>query len=506
MKNCISEISAQSEQKNEFVLPDYIPDVKKIAWYTACPEISGTYMNTADGRFEYEGRTVWTVLMICEDNSMKSAVFSDDFSGDIAVPDGMEAGSGVCTVSAENVSLRLKDPRRIIAGCRLKTTLEGGSGCLCPGDIADREDIEKLTRTVKTMNTVCGESSSFRVSEDIVLDGATPEIGEIILCTVRTVITEAKAMENKVMLSGTAIADLIYRTPVGDNSFIEREIPVSEMLDVTGCAEGMCCSVNSTVHDIKAQAAMNSYGENRILQLDFGWSACAFASDNRDMTVVTDAYSLEYETECTYAPCSVPVLDMCRRETLSVSVDQTLEQLGISESDRVLGVLCEAVCDGTGSSEDNKTVTVKGRVLMRVVSETYGQNGTVPVVSAVEAPFEKTYDSSPEGGKSFVCTAQALSAGVAVSGDRVSLKCDVFLSVTAVGESTVTAVTGVDVIGDKPYNDKPCEIILCYPAEGETPWDIAKRYHAPEESISAEGNGPYMITRSKPGYTVRVEE
>ena len=107
----VYEEKRTKESSEDFILPDYLPDIKKIAAVFPEAVIKGRF--SGGGTLEYDGEVHYKILYIAEDQSLKSATFVTGFDDKI----GNSALSADCvdilTPVCENVNIRLLNPRKV---------------------------------------------------------------------------------------------------------------------------------------------------------------------------------------------------------------------------------------------------------------------------------------------------------------------------------------------------------------------------------------------------------
>ena len=107
----VHETNNQRELADDFILPDYLPDVKKVVWVQACPRLGNRFLGS--GILEFEGAVAYKVLYIAEDNRVRCAAFLSDFKNKIENEDLGEECVDVLTPVANAVMCRLQNPRKL---------------------------------------------------------------------------------------------------------------------------------------------------------------------------------------------------------------------------------------------------------------------------------------------------------------------------------------------------------------------------------------------------------
>lgn len=80
---------------------------------------------------------------------------------------------------------------------------------------------------------------------------------------------------------------------------MQKRIPITETFDSPECIEGrtdVSCFPILSLDTVSAEPADNSFGERRIIELDYTYSATVFCFYSCTVPVARDAYSTEYMT------------------------------------------------------------------------------------------------------------------------------------------------------------------------------------------------------------------
>lgn len=86
-KNAVMEKLYDGESSNElsddYSLPDYLPDIRKIVRVGAKPQLNGKYMNGE--KVEFEGRVFYEILYISSENTLKVIAFDTSFEQNVPI-------------------------------------------------------------------------------------------------------------------------------------------------------------------------------------------------------------------------------------------------------------------------------------------------------------------------------------------------------------------------------------------------------------------------------------
>lgn len=103
---------------------------------------------------------------------------------------------------------------------------------------------------------------------------------------------------------------------------LQKKFPISETFDAPSelsNTDECFCRAHITVSDITAEIAQDNFGENRIIELDFNFSAEVFCTCNRRTSLTRDIYSTDYKSDASYR--TVEMCRPCRMITSNFSVN-----------------------------------------------------------------------------------------------------------------------------------------------------------------------------------------
>ena len=167
-----------TEIAEEFILPDYLPDIKKIVRVDTASRIDGKFVSK--GKIDYEGDAVVNVLYVDEGNHLRVVTFALAFKDGVEIDDVVDECIANLIPDPESVICKTVNPRRISIRMRMDTAVT----VWCKRDFepvldgAFYDGVEKSEKEVEVMKLVCAGESGLTVSADLEADGALPQIGD----------------------------------------------------------------------------------------------------------------------------------------------------------------------------------------------------------------------------------------------------------------------------------------------------------------------------------------
>ncbi len=485
------EGTLMSENSVDYIIPDYVSDADKILLCTAMPKIEGKFIN--GNTVELEGTVYFYLLLSTEGNTLSSLSYSEPFEAKAVVNDISDECFVSLTPAMEYTNARLVNPRKV----NLRYQVNTGMRVFCivtpepeisgTETIDDDMNLQRRREILRTADTVSAEEKNIPVSQDIELDSSYPQAEEIILCRIRLQPNEIRMQENQIDIQTDASVNCIYRTDEGNYFCAEKKFTLDKNLTGTGDAtyEWMARAVPEPV---TAKISANSYGEMKIIELDFAYDLELTGIKNRETEAVCDMYSTEFECDTSFTEKDITVFRRCFASNLSVNASVPRTDIN---SEKVKSVFTGAVnikkVSAQYNKDKNKLVTEgTAEILLVCENNILVENEELFSTAAFEYPF-KCETEAPDDLTTADFIVECTVGDTRFRADSQNIYSDFELSVKvlALDSANVRYLSAVKLNKDAPVSHNSAPITLSYPSGKETLWDIAKYYKITGESIMA---------------------
>ena len=433
----------------EFSLPEYEPEIKKILRVTARVLPAGKYVG--GGRAEFAGTVVYGIIYCGAEGEIGSVSLSSDYEFAVPMTHAEREPAVYADTRADSVVCRPLAPRRLQLRAKLKSKVE----MLCRASIPECESPVNacLLRSVRSASRRTRfTGGEFDVTGDIKLKGKP------IACDGSACVTEIRAENGSIYCRGEVWARVT-------------------------CVDGGICTVERKI-PFERRFEADVTGTEACRAIPFCWS-CECAGDGEDGEI---SAIVEVEAECA-ASFPVPITEdafvcgtecVCERKRVELSSVRTcgMSKLNISGK-RALSAEeagLDSVCapwyeisfdQGSAQTDGN----VSGTVTVHCILAS-NDGGCAP--ARVEMPFKSAVCEDCEG-------RVMRSLGAELSGLR--LYCDSG-ALTAEGELALSAA-----VTEKTQDEAVCSvkaqgaengarksgICVVYPQTGDTLWSVAKQ-------------------------------
>ena len=476
-----------TEISEEFILPDYLPDIKRIIKVSAKPKIDTKYVTV--GKVEYEGDVVTVLLFVDEQNKLQTVTFKAAFADILEVTEIKNECVANLLPYVESVNCRLLNPRRV--SLRVRVDTESSIWCLkdmSPRYIGDVLGVttEELKKEVRSLKLITAGENGLSVSADVEADGALPQIGEVISCNVDMSFFECKASEGKVLCRGEMPVTVFYssQSENGENyTVLFRKIPIAQVIGAEGADESFECMARGSVDDVKVTVSENGFAEKRILELDITYRIYLNCVKKDFVTVTEDVYApkreVSEETE------KVKFCFPARNYSVNFGATRavTRAEMELEEAEGVFEVSAEPKVAVVQKNSNSGRLTVKGNAVTDAIFK--GKEGLFSV--RYDVPFETELDGTGvpeefEYNADIVC----MCAKGRLDAENFYTELELQLGLMILGTEETEILKTAEFSLSEGEKTAP-QMRFYYPDESETLWDICKKFGVSRADI-ANGN------------------
>lgn len=464
--------------ETDFTLPDYCPDIGKILKCRALPHV--TMRTIKKDLVLVDGITRLEVLYIDgRDKHIRCCEHDLPFSIKIPVEDCPEGSVVETAAKVEYINCRAVSQRKI--------DIHGAFSLHAA--VMARKNVELLASAegagIMLKKQQCEISSSigrtqtaFNVSESLELAAGKPPIASIVRTGAILKISECKPITNKLILKGEAILKIVYITePEGRIESMEYSLPFNQFLDMAGVDDSCETVCMAEISSLEITLRTDSDGEYRRMGVDIRAYADASAYKTRQIEVISDAYSVEYELETERRYIEF--------EKYCGAVSGRINCAGMIDTGKELTQVIDSWCE-IGSIETalrGEKLHVIGNVLMCAIAGC-ADGDKEYVEKTVPFEYETALPQMVSEGHAR-CDAAVAGCTYTISGaSKIDIKAELSLSVFAYEDIRMSCICSVAPDKNRSKNNEGKPSVVAYFAQaGEILWNIAREHNASIESI-----------------------
>lgn len=465
-----SRQTGRTQENTECVVPDTEADIEKIAAVQ-----SAVFLKSKDltGRgVLISGEAAASVLYIREGQEGLSSLrvrqpFSMEFEADNLESDAMAQVS----LLIQGTDVRLVNPRKISVNFEIEGTLE----CYCREKVLTESGLPeenpyglhaKTESRILTLPNALGEKS-VAVNEQFSFPAGTPKLSRLVSERAQLLIGDCQLIGGKCIVKGSAeILVCALAEESGEPVTKEFSVPFSQILDIG--AESMAfCIVRPEIAGVYFDLIDTVNGE-KALDLELHAVLQLLSFGEYSVSRITDVYSNLMPTELITESAGYERLSPPQKRLIRAS-----EHLSLTEScGRLLNVF----------SSPSRTGTEQGRLSAAVNLDFLYENADGKL-SAGRRMLSVSEEMETDGLQILGVRTAELNARA--EGEAVDCSVNVEITFLSAAQEDASVVTGVALKEDSPYTTDSFPTITLVRPEGESLWELARRYHSSEELIRA---------------------
>ena len=477
-RSCFMYRDVITELSSDFTLPDYYPEIRKLLRIDTSISPSNRYIG--GGSAEFSGKVDYEMIYVTAEGTVACAPLGCDYAFEVPVvrpenaPDPFTP-EVIADCRAENAVGRVMSQRKVSVKCRLRSRVRG----YCLSEYAPRIDgdvkCEKLCDEI-----LCSDSRRY-MSEEQILSAQIPVETELLtpVCSrSEAYIKDISASGGLVTVTGEARLRVLC-TEEGHPKEICEILPFS-------------CEIETDIHgDSAAQELWTAFPhvtDTDVIMEDGNISAkitlllCADLHRNSPLTVVKDIYSTEGTENIESEKHGYSTVLAAGGDTVSFSCELHWGNLQLTEDSRAFDAYGTAEIDEC--TYENGKINLTGHCRVGAVILSAGEYSvaeeTVPIRMSVSA-------KKPEGNLSMICRGCVFGAECKTENGRATLEGKVYLSYCVLDERSATVVKSAEFERSREYENG---ITVCYPAAGQTMWNVAKKYRVPLDTVACANDLP----------------
>ena len=482
----VSDSTIGGEGGDEFSLPDYVPEIRKLLYVKAraLPEskyISDSGENTT---IELGGTLTYLVIYTDDEGELRALPLSCPYEAKgtlMSHPTEIFIDTVV-----DSVSTRVNAPRKITIKCRLKNRVLGWEEReekekIDGKTVADELFIERLSTSVKTASLKQISMQGVKLSDKLDIEAAA-QVNPI-WCDADLSIRDVKAQNNIVSVRGDVSVKCVCESG-GETVILTKKLPLAEEIDAKGATAGDMARVSGRCVSLAISNGQSGDTESLFFDLDCELEG-AF-SRNTELQLTRDCYSTRCESEERYK--EIDVYSMLKAQNTSFTVNESAKRKS-RELNEIIDIMWDPVYEKTEIKSGKAVHQCKLNVTLIGKGEK-NEDGEFEYVSeACELPVKFATDLGKYDGELiFCCQVSASNVSARLDNDKVQISAELYPSVEIIEKNKVTILDSSVLKKDKEIKKEAGSVRVYFPKEGDTLWEIAKKYHATVSALKEQND------------------
>ena len=477
----VSELCA--DVSCDYILPDYLGEVRKILFTEARAVPLPTYMNGEDACVS--GTVHFKMVYMDSENRLSCAEFTEDYEmAERLGGDGL-LGAGANT-AVSGYSMRLLGPRKISARAKVEADLTAVSEAEneVGGNAFDVGEVELATRKILVRDTVLCESVEREYADQLVfLEGAISDEVEVPYSTVECVVEDCRVKDGEIWVSGEHTVSALVKCGDEPIYLMKCAIPFAESFMAENLADGMYALCDVCATSLKISQNPTETGTSVTASLIAEYTPRALG--NREATVVTDGYMKECAVATEHSELEAEELIYASTLSDKLETAASLEELSLGDVRDLLSVKTEV---GVGSVEIcDGGVKVTCDIKFSGVACEVNEDSAVtylPLKHTARLVKEIPIDcESPDRVRAEIMPV-AHSAEGYIEGDNLCLSVCVMLDAAVYENKRYRVLSSIEATDETFESFGGKTVFVYYPDADDTLFSVARKFHTTTERIA----------------------
>lgn len=477
-KEVFSDTTEQSIE-GEFLLPDYCPDIARILKCSGSAKIL-TKTVTSSGIMVGGTVTVTLLYLDHDDGRIRSYQTMTGFTKEIAAREPICDGDICVLCGVDYLNCRLITPRKfdIHGAVSIRVTVFCNESPQLPCASAEPH-IQLKTEEISNTRVLSVTERSVTINQEIEATDSLAGIRNVLRSEATPIFRECRTVTGKAIVKGDLILRILFDDDRGQIKNYETTLAFSQIMDAAGAEEDCICDVKTELHALELRTRTGMDGECKSLSLSATVAIRMTVSRTKKETVITDAYSTQYEI----IPEMGEFLLRERFQTLneSFAVSQRVDfPETVSE---ILDSHSEIRYQHCRMEEGMLIVTALMNCELLAIN---GEGSPLYLEKSFEFSQKFQLESDAENeplelDPQMFCLATAFTINGETGVDLRS-EIQIFSPVFRLHSRTVLRNIGENSELKKEI-DRNISLVVYFAHSGETVWDIARRYNTSSEAI-----------------------
>ncbi|MDO4531694.1 MAG: DUF3794 domain-containing protein, partial [Bacillota bacterium] len=459
--------------EGDMIVPDSKPDLQEVL--RCAGGVRLREKRITDGRISFSGEVEITALYRAKAGekplyAMTAVLPLEDFLH----MDGLEKDMEVSlTAELEHLDCEIINDRKI--GVRAVLLVEAKAWkpcCITLLTGAETENMETLKGKLALEKETAVGKERFTVKDELILSQSLPEMGEILLETLRLTEQELRPMDGKAQVRGKLLVELLYMDEEGKLGSVTEKIPFSGYLEMEGLTPKADLSGELTLEEHRLQPTVDEDGECRLVQIDATVGAMLLGKEQGQTEILLDAYMPEGNAVLQKERITYPLTVAEGQNQFTIKERIHAERGGMLHSEAVWGEV--RLLEAAASAD---AMEVEGVLQVEILYQS-AEEGAPLAVLRQGIPFQQIMESKgvrTGDDAEITLRLEELDFQMLSEGEG-ELRATIVMDGVARRAEEAEVITG---IGEEERNCPPMAGAIIYRIKkGDSLWKIAKKHRA----------------------------
>lgn len=467
------------DTSEEFSLPDYIPEVRRVLCVNAqaLPESKYISGGNESSGLEFGGSITYSLIYTDEDGNLSALPLNSAYEAKAQIVS--EPKRSFIDTTIDNTVCRVLGPRKISLKAKLKSRILAFCEAslnenISPKSSADELYIERLTKSYNGLDLLTYSQQGIKLSEKI------ERVGKPLWCDAQGIVRDIKAQRGSVSVKG----DVLVRCLVNRNGKIEaveKQLSLYEEVEAEGSESGDIAQAQ--IRCISLSISNEEVNNEESLFFDLECEIECEVFKPLKIQVTEDAYSTKNEMLSEYKSTSLNSLLKVQNNSISLSEGIKRKSKDIEE---IIQIIPTPVVEKTEIKGSKGLVS--GRLTAMIIGFRELENAEKEYLSeSYEIPFKYELDLGKCPQSAVIrALAQCTSINARYEKDMIYINCEIGMGITAYEQFEIKMLGKGTLLKDKELKKDTSRLKIYFPNDKDTLWEIAKKYHTRVATIKEE--------------------
>ncbi len=480
-RNEILSTSTQQSVDLDFTLPDYCADIESLLKCTLLVEVFNYSLSA--GELRVEGTAIVKILYTGKDKkALRCYEQNNPFA--TSIPVSGDVGEHIIDILAkpEYINCRALTQRRLSVhgafSLSVKVVSRKLESMYALSEACDLQ-VKKEAREISELKLFSQERINI---SDVVSFKSRRPIETIVHTDVAVNLTDHSRSSDRITLIGELTLRMLYITDAstGEAEQYTCVYPFKETLRAPSEACDLT-HINLSVSTYEVGLKSEVMSDEPLIHLEATVIADIFGFKTREIEFISDAYSIDYETENEYKTMKL------QRDITPVNISAIEKQsfsLGETQVQKVIDILVEKPAVSSVFNENN--LELSGKVDVSILALNMDEE-LVLIDRQVNIYYSHEMSMAFSHIDSLSSAVSSLSYRLG-DGSDIELRLELCHKALLWNDISIKEISEVKRMSDCKKEKEKTPLILYYASTGEKVWDISKRYNTCIETLRDENS------------------
>lgn len=477
-----SDNSITHEASEEFILPDYIPEIRKLLACKAQVLPESRYISDKD--VQCAGSITYHLIYTDDEGNLCGTPLSSSYEA--VVPIAQDSKTVLTDTVVENTQPRVNGPRRISIKSRLKTRAlclknKEISENITPKSSADEMFLQRQTAEIDTFDIYEASLDGIKISDQF--DMKDLKEARPLWCDAVATIKDYKVRDRGISVRGDACVKCICQ---GENGVftLSKQVPIAEEIECEGARERDSARVS--VKCVSLSISNEQSLDTPQLFFDLCCEMNAEVLRKRKVEVTTDCYSTKYESEATYT--DLESYEGVKIQQASFTLTEGIKRKS-NDADIIIDQIVNPVCEKIEAR--GNSLHLAGKLYTSIIARgKEDENGRSEYLcDSYEIPFKHEIEL-PKAVNSYTLRINLSTSTPSARYDesRLHVSCEIYVGIMLIEKNTARVLEGATLLKEQELKNDASIVRVYFPKSDDTLWTIAKKYHTTINKIKSEND------------------